>query len=363
MPRTRRDTPIFSTQSLALILAACGGGGGGTSSNARIQSGPVSREGRVVDGDIVGAMVYVDTNENGEVDDTDVPLGRTNNEGLYSGQVAAEHADKPLLADLDGAYDTDNPGTELSGAWRAPPASKIISPFTERMVRNDITSKALAREVGLPDIIDFTIFDPLSETLETQLLAEQVLATGHFLANHIDAARLPDTVELRVELHENHPRNKPVFYGDGNLNLTNGYKDNHLFEIRDGRVWFKSSPDFETPASTENNNTYLIEFTQIFEGETKTIRMELEINDIDLERTTTDSSSGVGFHAHAPNSYQEDDLPHLTVQRLLLGTCWDSPSDGPLVLTWSIDSKDPEASEKAKFNQFMTSETKSVIEN
>lgn len=99
MSKFKREAPLLSTQSLAIILAACGGGGGGSNtSTARLHSNVVTREGRVIDGPIVGATVYVDINQNGEVDAADIRIGQTNGEGLYSGEVNAEHADKLLIA-------------------------------------------------------------------------------------------------------------------------------------------------------------------------------------------------------------------------------------------------------------------------
>lgn len=344
MPRTRRDTPIFSTQSLALILAACGGGGGGGGSNsnsnptqARIQSGPVMREGRVIDGPIVGAMVYVDTNQNGEIDDADVPLGKTNDEGLFSGEVAAEHADKPLLADLDGAYDTDDPGTELSGVWRAPKGATVVSPLTELMVRQELSSHEVALLVGLPENIDVSKTDPLKIIPQNIPHSEQILAVGRFIAARLDNVELPKIIILELDLYENHPRNKAVFdLRGGEVTLTKGYGDNDKFEVRDGnRIWFKESPNFEN-----GDTEFRIQIERTVDGETQKIQLTLNIADIELERLENQQDRGVGYHTHKKTDYKEEDLPSQFAQHLLGSSYWDSPENKPLTLTWSIDTRE-----------------------
>lgn len=370
MTRIRRETSIMTTNTLALILAACGGGGGGGGgaggSNPpppRIQSVSIAREGRVIDGPIVGAMVYVDANENGRIDDDDIALGETDEEGLFSGEVEQAHADKPLLADLEGAYDTDAPNVELSGIWRAPEKSIIVSPLTEFMVRGDYSQNELAVRTGLPTSWDATRFDPLSDILQTQLYIQQVQAAGRFAFEQLDGTNLPDIVELELDLHENHPRSKAIFYSGGDLALTADFKDNHLFEVRDNRLWFKESPDFESNGDVGNDNFYEVELTRLIDGSPVATRLSITINDIDLERSTSDPGSGVRPRLHQRSSYDEADLPSLAAMQLMSAVFWDSPDSGPLVLTWSIDDRDPSDELKAQWPSIFSDETKNAIEN
>jgi hypothetical protein len=348
MTRIKREKPIISTPTLALILAACGGGGGGgggsNPDNAGIRSGPVTRKGRVIDGPIVGANVYVDVNENGEIDEgVDIELGTTNSEGLYSGEVAAQHADKPLLADLDGAHDKDDPDTTLSGLWRAPEAASVISPLTELMVRDELSARELALLVGLPDNIDVSKMDPLEIIPQNVAYAQQLLAVGRFVAAHLDDDNAPDILTLELDIHENHPRNKAVFdLRGGTVTLTDGYGDNNKFEVRDGnRIWFKSTDDFDGSPDFENGETeFNLQIERVVNGETKIIQLTLNVADIELERLENVQGSGVGFHSHKRSDYNKDDLPSEFTQHILAGSYWDSPADKPLTLTWSIDLRE-----------------------
>ena len=156
MKRSSRTDPIISTGTMALLLAACGGGGGGGGGSSspngpRRRSRTVSLGGRVLDGPISGARVYLDINRNGIVDDGDRLLGTTDADGLFANDdVPASERDSPLLADLSDARDTDNPTQPLSGIWRAPADAAVISPLTEIMVRDALEPQELAFLVGLP---------------------------------------------------------------------------------------------------------------------------------------------------------------------------------------------------------------------
>ena len=340
MAHIRRDTSIISTKLLALILAACGGGGGGgggTSSGgtARVNSSMVTREGRVVDGPIVGATVYVDVNENGRIDDADISLGKTDDEGLFSGEVDALHGEKPLLADLEGAYDQDAPDVELSGVWRAPENARVISPLTELMVRDGLSHRELALKFGLPENINISRTDPLEISPRNVLYAEQILAAGRSASSYLNADTPPAVIVLELDVHENYPRNKPVLdLRGGSLTLTEGFGDNDKFEIRDGnRIWFKESPDFES-----GDTQFSLQIERTIGSETQLIQLILNVADIELERNTNDNNSGVQFHAHEKSDYREEDLPSDFVQHLLGPSYWDSPDDEPLILTWSINN-------------------------
>lgn len=256
MTKTRRETPLISNFSLTLLVAACGGGGSGTStsteetSSPRSQSRMVTRDGRVVDGPIVGAIVYVDTNENGAIDDSDVRLGTTDEEGKFSGEVNSQHADKPILADLSNAYDTDAPDEKLSGLWRAPSDASVISPLTEYMFREGLSARELALRVGLPSNIDISKLDPLEISPENVAYAQQILAIGPYVAEYLNDDDLPDIFELTLNLHENHPRNKAVLDLRGSdVSLTAGYGDNDAFEVAMAEFGLWTAPIMKTQPS------------------------------------------------------------------------------------------------------------------
>ena len=119
--------------------------------------------------------------------------------------------------------------------------------------------------------------------------------------------------------------------------MTSGYGDNAAFRVAsDGRVFFVDSPDFENAGERH----FDVQIERTVGGATQTIQLDIDIADIELERIETDSSTGVSSHTHDRSDYRPEDLPTEFVQHLLGGSFWDMPAE-PLVLTWSIDERDP----------------------
>ena len=174
-PNTARRQPalasLLSSSSLwtlsGLALVACGGGGH-TDQPVRI---------RIYDGPIAGAKWGYDVDGDGILDPNEVQ-GRTDANGYIETRVSEYLSKFPLLADVAGATDL---GSDLNdsnddrvlaeGVWRAPVGSRIISPFTEQLVRmseqpghadKDLAAlqKLLASQLGLSADTDFTSFDP-----------------------------------------------------------------------------------------------------------------------------------------------------------------------------------------------------------
>ena len=177
--RARQSTILtpshLSPLTLALILAACGGGGGGgggtpdTAGPSNFVGPPI---GRVYDGPIVGANVYIDVNANGQIDDEDKFLSRTDARGAYTGIIPKELEGKPLIVDLHGARDIGDPnvsgdGHDTSGLWRAPAQSKVITPLTHYLVvtDNEEKEKEVLRDLGLKlsEGAKITDYDPYAD--------------------------------------------------------------------------------------------------------------------------------------------------------------------------------------------------------
>ena len=174
----------FSPLTLAFILAACGGGGGGGGTSApetgskgggggggTITDGANSNNsfkltGRLYNGPISGAKIYIDVNEDGKLDkDDDLLVNTTDAEGFYEGDIPKEHRDKNLIADLTGAINQgddpndDSDNEEVSGIWHAPGESKVISPLTHYLV----VTKGVVGLDGLTRT-DVLTRDPFEET-------------------------------------------------------------------------------------------------------------------------------------------------------------------------------------------------------
>ena len=145
----------FTWTISGLALAACGGGGGGGGSSPIVVA---DYDITVYDGPISGASIYVDENGDGKIDDGDRLLGETNDAGIVS--VPGTARGKALIADLEGAIDTDNPNEVLGDIiWRAPAGSVVISPLTELLVEAGDEAELLLDELGLSGL-DVTSYNP-----------------------------------------------------------------------------------------------------------------------------------------------------------------------------------------------------------
>ena len=118
--------------------------GGGGSSGAR-SSGP---QVIATDGRARGADVYIDNNGDGQLDNTDMSLGTTNDAGYVNFDSLQEGA--VVFVDVNGAVDTAT-GKTLSGIWRSLPYSGsgdlIVSPVTNLLaLRLEATPTAVGGE-------------------------------------------------------------------------------------------------------------------------------------------------------------------------------------------------------------------------
>ena len=216
MKKIIRASPSAPAPFLAILLVACGGGGGG----ARVTDPSpsfTSLRGRVFDGPIVGALVYVDVDENGAFSSgVDIRVDTTNNNGEYSGTVDTRYADSPLLAVLNGATDIGDPtipGDEVrvNGIWSAPARSEIISPLTHLLeITEEDDPSELARMLNLPTNVDITQFDPYASG-QDQYTSAQVILAGMTAAEEISrvqgeggslsiGALVAEIAELRQEI-------------------------------------------------------------------------------------------------------------------------------------------------------------------
>ncbi|XDZ65715.1 M10 family metallopeptidase C-terminal domain-containing protein [Alphaproteobacteria bacterium LSUCC0684] len=175
---------LYSTTMLwtmaGFALTACGGGGGGGGGSRRPT---LIKEGVVYDGPIVGARVFLDVDNNGRESESDILIGTTDGNGQFSGHVPEEHAKSPLIAVLNGATDIGdtNGDFQVEGTWRAPPGSTVISPLTELLIVARDETGLLFDELGIPETIDVTKFNPYSSQAQevaghakVRMAAEQV---------------------------------------------------------------------------------------------------------------------------------------------------------------------------------------------
>ena len=174
------------------------------------EPGPESITGRLFDGPISGAKIYIDVNEDGLVSDGDYLLDdETDTDGRYEGEIPPEHAGKPFVADLTGARDEDR-NVEVSGVYTAPAGSKVISPLTHWLnVKGDVDDLGLTEEEvttidpfdgQTPDDTDnklATIAEIVADSLETKV--EDLVQAERSLTTPAEVALTPDEIEEIVD--------------------------------------------------------------------------------------------------------------------------------------------------------------------
>ena len=184
-------SPLLSTTALALILSACGGGGGGGGPTTTSNPGPITTttiSGRLYDGPISGAKIYIDVNSSGAIDDGDQMVGTTGQDGSYAGVIPSAHHNKNLIADLAGAVDQgDDPNddgdnvTLTSGEYHATAGSKVISPLTHYLSKGgDVTvlPDLTADQIKIRDPFGAQDKDDIDNRIKTlaKIVAEQLEA-------------------------------------------------------------------------------------------------------------------------------------------------------------------------------------------
>ena len=347
-PRRLRDAASPLMSFWALVLAACGGGGGGGGGQPVTTGEPSSPEdrtkpsddgagqpvttgepsspedrtkpadggagqpafliaGRVANGPARNAHVYLDINDDGQLNDGDLFVATTDSGGRFAARRPefAPYRDKPLLVDLTNAVSPRHPflaggSTTLPDMLRAPPGSEVVTPLTELLVLihglrpTEAQTKAFSARLGMGDRL-ITETDPFAPSLmaDTPQLAASLQAAARRVTEMIRENRdsrderpdvrpadgkTPDqmlqeaeraardagppaisvTVDQRPEhrIHENFPTSKSVFTVPQSYELVDGFGDNHLFRLGDdGRLFFRNMPDFEAPADLDRDNS------------------------------------------------------------------------------------------------------------
>ncbi|TKF95172.1 hypothetical protein FCV71_17250 [Vibrio lentus] len=106
---------------LAVGLVGCGGSSGSGSDNSGGDSNISSISGKVIDGYIIGATVYLDLNFNSELDANE-PNVVTKEQGDFSLDIPSTYREcaqyVPIVVDVpEGAIDTDFPDTPIEDAY------------------------------------------------------------------------------------------------------------------------------------------------------------------------------------------------------------------------------------------------------
>ncbi len=189
---------------LVLLLAACGGGGGGGGGPVASAPPPAAEPERMVDlsgslydGPIEGAPVYVDVNENREVDNEDYLVDdATDSEGGFAGSIPGHLQHLPLIAKNTGATHHHQGNVALPDFFVAPAGSGVISPLTH-IIELDVVSRSEITEHVL-----FSRFQPFNHNPYEE-------GANHVFGNRIKEflpeltaliASTPDIEALRIKV-------------------------------------------------------------------------------------------------------------------------------------------------------------------
>jgi len=340
--------------------------------------------GRVVDGPVEGADVYLDTNHNGRIDLADHLIGTTNARGHYIGKVPLHDLEHPLIVDLTDATDhgtnlnstDDNQSFQQGELWRAPARSHMVTPLTEALVRIYGTTPTAEQKadysesLGLERGIDVTRDDPFSvkdPEIQTRFLKLGVAASkvlgetnqDRDASDYLDkiiaeySIIVDPTQSLAREVFENYPLNKAIYnlgdelgdeLGNGNsFVLTAGYGDNALFRVDGaGKIWFTGGVgdgrypimDWEKPGDVNKDNIYDLRIEKRkSDGTIEIIDLALSVQDIvneGLPKIISFPSLGNIDRAYLDTIIDDD-------ARFLLSNRFAAmPETGPLIVTWSI---------------------------
>lgn len=195
--RQKKISSVFSApmtgSALTLLLAACGGGGGSGAASGNAVSGGSSSgssgsgatlSGNVVKGPLTGALVFVDTDGDGQLDDNEFST-TTGPGGAYTLNVPGGlPAGANIVVLTRGAKDESSGETLPADVILSAPANAtVITPLTTLMVEADMTADELARVLGVDlggaSLTDYNPFDPANATSDVakKLEAAAVLVT------------------------------------------------------------------------------------------------------------------------------------------------------------------------------------------
>ena len=192
----------FTWTISGIALVACGGGGGGgggAPSSIAVSYYDIT----IYDGPISGALLYSDVNNNDIIDDDDIFLGETDAHGVV--RISETAGRTALIANLDGAIDTDNPDEILSEIiWRAPAGSLVVSPLTELLVVAGEDTDLLLANLGLEesDVKTINPFDTNSATPQDEGKTENLIHAARQVGRLIKDDGDNFIQKLKAELDE-----------------------------------------------------------------------------------------------------------------------------------------------------------------
>jgi hypothetical protein len=178
-PRTsliRSNQFIGLTPLMALGLQACGGVGT-TATTSSGSSFSAALSGNVVKGPLTGAVVFLDRNNNGTLDEGEESAA-TGPGGAYNLQVVGDIPDGAQIVVITSGAKDESTGKTLDAdvVLKAPATSKVITPLTTMASAAGLTAAEVATALGLADDIDIFEFNPFEEKDSTDTTRQEAAA-------------------------------------------------------------------------------------------------------------------------------------------------------------------------------------------
>ena len=175
---------FYVISPLALIaVSACRSpyNAGGNAVNGAIVKGPLSN-----------ALVFLDLDDDGILDDNEVSV-RTDSDGKFSLTTTASAYKIVALTD-DTTVDTSS-GSVLAGVTlSAPQGAAVVTPTTTLMEEGGLTADEVAEVLGLPDGVDPLSFNPFEDgvdaaaALAVEKVSQQIMTAVTSFASAAEGA-------------------------------------------------------------------------------------------------------------------------------------------------------------------------------
>lgn len=184
-------------------LAACGGGGSSSASSTTTTA--ATKQGKVIDGYIIGATVFLDLNFNGALDAGE-PSATTDKTGSFTLDLNEAQADcgqyVPTVTLVPaGAIDTDSPDSPILEAY------KMVSP----------PSFAMSTDEDLLNLTPLTslVWDSVEKELYGKGVAAQVLTCESIIADQQLREKIKDRLsQQEIRVGQRYNLTVDTIYGD-----------------------------------------------------------------------------------------------------------------------------------------------------
>ena len=188
--------------AISLLLGACGGGSSGDDKSTQSERDddrkpPKERDDdrgevvlvgfvKVIDGYLVGAEVYADTNGNGTVDSGEPLIGETDTRGMLGIPESFEGAPLVAKAIANKTIDLDSGLLTTSFELSATGGSEVVTPFTHLANLTNSTLEQIATTLGVN--VSLITGDYIAAKASNEAEAKKAHAAARYIVNELKEA-------------------------------------------------------------------------------------------------------------------------------------------------------------------------------